>query len=151
MLLRNILEPIQISNTRLSLSMVLLSKSFFYPSWSHIGVLQPQQDKSCWFGLFPFRSPLLRESLSLSIPPLTEMFHFSGYRYLNLCIQFKLTGLLPAGFPHSEIPGSKRVCRSPRLIAAYHVLLRLVSPRHSPIALDSLVTIYICRTFSKVF
>ncbi len=29
------------------------------------------------FGLFPFRSPLLRESLSLSFPRDTEMFHFS--------------------------------------------------------------------------
>ena len=30
------------------------------------------------FGLFRFRSPLLTESHSLSSPPLTEMFHFSG-------------------------------------------------------------------------
>ena len=40
--------------------------------------------------------------------------------------------------PHSEISGSKRVCRSPKLIAAYHVLLRLWMPRHSPRALSSL-------------
>ena len=32
------------------------------------------------FGLFRFRSPLLTESLSISIPPVTEMFHFTGYR-----------------------------------------------------------------------
>ena len=30
------------------------------------------------FRLFPFRSPLLGESHSLSSPPLTEMFQFSG-------------------------------------------------------------------------
>ena len=35
-----------------------------------------------------------------------------------------------AGLPHSEIFGSKRACRSPKLIAAYRVLLRLVMPRH---------------------
>ena len=29
----------------------------------HIVVLQPQRDKSCWFGLFRFRSPLLTESI----------------------------------------------------------------------------------------
>ena len=29
-----------------------------------------------WFGLFPFRSPLLRESLLSSFPLGTEMFHF---------------------------------------------------------------------------
>src|SRR5690348_6235761 len=42
------------------------------------------------------------------------------------------------GFPHSEISGSKPVCGSPKLIAAYHVLLRLLAPRHSPYALSSL-------------
>ena len=42
------------------------------------------------------------------------------------------------GFPHSDIPGSKVVCTSPRLIAAYRVLHRLLAPRHSPYALSSL-------------
>ena len=42
------------------------------------------------------------------------------------------------GLPHSEIPGSKLVCSSPRLIAAYCVLHRLLAPRHSPYALSSL-------------
>ena len=42
------------------------------------------------------------------------------------------------GFPHSEIPGSKLVRSSPRLIAAYHVLHRLSAPRHPPNALISL-------------
>jgi hypothetical protein len=43
-----------------------------------------------------------------------------------------------AGLPHSEIPGSKVVCTSPRLIAAYRVLHRLLVPRHPPCALCSL-------------
>src|SRR5688572_26026189 len=42
------------------------------------------------------------------------------------------------GFPHSDIPGSKPVCGSPELFAAYHVLHRHLSPRHSPYALSSL-------------
>ena len=37
--------------------------------------------------------------------------------------------------PHSEISGSKCVCHSPELIAAYHVLHRLPVPRHSSCAL----------------
>ncbi len=41
-------------------------------------------------------------------------------------------------FPHSEIPGSKLVRSSPRLIAAYHVLHRLSAPRHPPDALKAL-------------
>ena len=47
------------------------------------------------------------------------------------------------GFPHSEIHGSTPVCGSPWLIAAYHVLHRLLEPRHSPSALSSLIANYI--------
>ncbi len=46
-----------------------------------------------------------------------------------------VTGLQPAGFPHSEITGSILICRSPMLIAAYHVLHRLREPRHPPCTL----------------
>ena len=42
------------------------------------------------------------------------------------------------GFPHSEIPGSKLIRSSPRLIAAYYVLHRLCTPRHP---LDALKTL----------
>jgi hypothetical protein len=42
------------------------------------------------------------------------------------------------GFPHSEIPGSKPVRGSPRLIAAYYVLHRLHAPRHPLDALKAL-------------
>ena len=39
------------------------------------------------------------------------------------------------GLPHSDIHGSKVICTSPQLFAAYHVLLRLREPRHPPFAL----------------
>ena len=42
--------------------------------------------------------------------------------------------------PHSEIPGSTRAYRSPRLIAVRCVLLRLLAPRHPPCALPTLTT-----------
>src|SRR5512136_95162 len=42
------------------------------------------------------------------------------------------------GLPHSEIHGSKLVCSSPWLFAAYHVLHRLLVPRHPPYALSNL-------------
>ena len=45
---------------------------------------------------------------------------------------------LTAGFPHSEIHGSKLAHSSPRLIAACHVLHRLCAPRHPPDALKTL-------------
>ncbi|PMC57760.1 hypothetical protein CJ205_07965 [Dolosicoccus paucivorans] len=31
-----------------------------------------------WFGLFPVRSPLLRESIFLSLPAVTKMFQFTA-------------------------------------------------------------------------
>src|SRR6185369_16795049 len=45
---------------------------------------------------------------------------------------------LAAGFPHSEIRGSKAARASPRLIATCYVLHRLSVPRHPPNALNSL-------------
>ena len=45
-----------------------------------------------WFGLFPFRSPLLRESLLFSFPPSTEMFHFPGLAAEPYFIQTLSTG-----------------------------------------------------------
>ena len=49
--------------------------------------------------------------------------------------------MTPIGFPHSEIPGSKLACSSPRLIAACHVLHRRHVPRHPPCALSYLTSI----------
>ena len=51
------------------------------------------------------------------------------------------------GLLHSEICGSMSVCDSPQLIAAYHVLLRLSMPRHSPYALCAL-PFELCAFFS---
>ncbi len=99
------------------------------------------------FGLFRVRSPLLAESLLFSLPPGTEMFHFSGLARARLCVQRAVMGVYPIGFPHSEIPGSKPVYGSPRLIAVSHVLHRLSAPRHPPYALSSLTT-KLTRLFS---
>ena len=87
------------------------------------------------FGLFPVRSPLLRESLLISLPPGTEMFHFPGCALPTLCIQVGVTWLHHAGLPHSEIFGSTLARSSPKLIAAGHVLHRRLMPRHPPYAL----------------
>ena len=87
------------------------------------------------FGLFPFRSPLLRESLLLSLPVGTEMFHFPTFPLPALYIQAGVTGSArrPAGFPHSETLGSK--CAYP-LPEAYRRLLR---PSSAPDAKASTV------------
>jgi hypothetical protein len=45
---------------------------------------------------------------------------------------------MSGGFPHSDIHGSKPIPGSPWLNAGYHVLHRLLLPRHPPIALFAL-------------
>ena len=60
---------------------------------------------------------------------------FPAYAYL---IQRTLHRYCLCGLPHSEISGSQDICSSPKLIAAYRVLRRLLMPRHSPCALSSL-------------
>ena len=45
---------------------------------------------------------------------------------------------MSGGFPHSDIHGSKPVPGSPWLNAGYHVLHRLLLPRHPPNALFAL-------------
>ena len=69
-----------------------------------------------------------------SLPAGTKMFQFPAFASL---IQ-GMTGLQPAGLSHSETSGSRAVCASPELIAAYRVLHRLREPRHPPYALSCL-------------
>ena len=68
------------------------------------------------------------------------MFQFRRFPTYAYLIQRRLTEYCSAGFPHSEIHGSKLMCSSPWLIAACHVLRRLLMPRHSPCALCSLTS-----------
>jgi hypothetical protein len=61
-----------------------------------------------WFGLFPFRSPLLRESRLLSLPVGTEMFHFPTLPPAALCVQAAVTGnytrrVSPFGNPRIDV------------------------------------------------
>ena len=97
---------------------------------------------------------LLVWPLSLSLATTREIsVDFSSSWYLDvsvpkvpliyLCIQYMIYGSSPYVFPHSEICGSRLICSSPQLIAACHVFLRLLMPRHSPCALVCLN--FFCR------
>jgi hypothetical protein len=66
------------------------------------------------------------------------MVHFPAFASQAYVFSQGYPGISRDGLPHSEIDGSKPVCGSPSLIAAYHVLLRLLAPRHPPCALSSL-------------
>ena len=56
------------------------------PNWQRHQALPPAR-----FRLFPFRSPLLRESLLLSVPRATQMFHFTQFPLPALCVQTGVT------------------------------------------------------------
>ena len=66
------------------------------------------------------------------------MFQFRRFPSYTYLIQCTILEYCSSGFPHSEISGSTDICSSPKLIAACHVLHRLLMPRHSPCALYSL-------------
>jgi len=71
------------------------------------------------FSLFPFRSPLLRESRLLSLPAGTEMFHFPALPPPALCVQAGVTANYGgSGFPIRKSPDQRLVADSPGLIAA---------------------------------
>ena len=95
-----------------------------------------------WFGLFPFRSPLLRKSIFLSFPPATKMFQFTGLLLHSYVFTMQYLRITIGEFPHSEIPGSKHTYCSPRHIAVCRVLRQLLVPRHPPCALSNLITIF---------
>lgn len=79
------------SCTRLSLSLAGLSRTVPLTNQLTYAVRNPRVH-ALWFGLFPFRSPLLWESRLISLPPGTEMFHFPGLASLGLYIQLRMMG-----------------------------------------------------------
>ena len=66
------------------------------------------------------------------------MFQFGRFPTYTYEFSIRLSGIPLIEFPHSDTCGSKLICSSPQLFAAYRVLLRLPMPRHSPCALSSL-------------
>ena len=79
------------------------------PNWQRHQAIPPVR-----FRLIPFRSPLLRELLLLSFPRGTEMFQFPRFPPLGLFYSAQGDrAFTPAGFPHSEIHGSRPIRRLP--------------------------------------
>lgn len=77
----------------------------------YVVVLQPRRN-TFGLGSIRFRSPLLTESISLSFPPLTEMFHFSGF-----CVSYPMySGMYDQVLPRSGYP--IRIPPDHRLLAA---------------------------------
>ena len=95
----------------------------YHPLWPDFPDCSANTHPITTTGLLPFRSPLLRESRLISIPPVTEMFQFTGFALSTYVFSGKYRR--SGGFPHSEIFGSKHICRLPE---AYRRLPRPSSP-----------------------
>ena len=109
-----------IAHTGLSPSMAELSSSFWFfmqeMSWSY--------NPSRAVTLLVWASP---RSLATTYG-ITFVFFSSAYLDVSVqrvCPPIGVLHLQCSGLPHSDTCGSIRVCRSPQLFAAYHVLLRL--------------------------
>src|SRR5574344_2127757 len=66
-------------------------------SSSYRGPSTPMSPKRHWFGLFPFRSPLLGKSMFLSFPADTEMFQFSACAHRRRCMMSSTSWVVPFG------------------------------------------------------
>ena len=81
------------SSTGLSPAMAKLSSLLPLPTHeSFMSALQPRMNVFTRFGLYPFRSPLLRVSRLISFPSGTEMFHFPELALCKLCIHLPVMG-----------------------------------------------------------
>ena len=98
------------------------------------------------------RNPVWALSISLAATlEIDVSFSSSGYLdvsvhrvpFHTLWIGVWMTEVCSAGFPHSDTCGSPDICSSPQLFAAYHVLHRLLVPRHPPCALLRLTFLHL--------
>ena len=105
------------------------------------------------------RTPVWPLSLSLAATNKIDVsFSSSGYLDVSvhrvplhtLWIGVWMIRVLRTGFPHSDICGSRIICISPQLFAAYHVFLRLLVPRHPPCALSSITNSLLPREWDPV-
>ena len=97
------------------------------------GVSYNPRRQAFWFGLFPFRSPLLGKSRLLSLPPGTKMFQFPGSAFLTLWIQIRILPHYGQGVPPF---GNSRINAYVRLPGTYRCLSR---PSSAPSAKASTV------------
>ena len=99
----------------------------------------PVYPKVSGLGYFPFARRYLGNRSFFLLLRVLRCFSSPGIPSITYGFSYGYLGITPSGFPHSEIHGSKPACGSPWLFAAYHVLRRLLVPRHPPYALYSLI------------
>ena len=108
----------------------------------HYSVLNPGCIATSGLPCFPFARHYSENLFWFLFLALLRCFSSGGIPTHTYVFSMCWPEMNPAGFPHSEIHGSKAICAYPWLIAAYHVFLRLLMPRHSPCALSNLTSCF---------
>ena len=130
----------------------LVNPTFRYGAFTLSGWLSQNHSPSSFESIMRSEPRSARTSvcpLSISLAATLEIdvsFSSSGYLDVSvhrvplhtLWIHAWIRKVFLRGFPHSDICGSRCICHSPQLFAAYHVFHRLLVPRHPPCALISL-------------
>ena len=114
----------------------------------HYSVLNPGCIATSGLPCFPFARHYSENLFWFLFLALLRCFSSGGVPSYTYVFSIRWPEMNPAGFPHSEIHGSKAICAYPWLIAAYHVFLRLLMPRHSPCALSNLTSLFQVFLFS---
>jgi hypothetical protein len=99
----------------------------------------PPLSREEWFGLFPPRSPLLRESRLISLGRATEMFQFAHCP--PACLWYSAGGVqtsLWTGCPIRTLRAHRSHAAPPERFAGLRVLHRPSAPRHPPRTLSRL-------------
>ena len=101
-----------------------------------MSVLNPTQKRG--LGSFPFARRYLGNRCFFLFLRVLRCFSSPGYLLIGYVFTYGYLSITLSAFPHSEICGLSDICSCPQLIAACHVLLRLLVPRHPPCALSRL-------------
>lgn len=119
------------SPTGLSPSMVGLSRRIWLIGEKFVLRSCNPLSRRIRFGLFPVRSPLLRESRLIYFPQPLRCFSSLGVLYILNYSVYIFPTLLGMGFPIRKSLGQSLLSGSPKLIAASYVLHRSLESRHS--------------------
>ena len=135
----------------------------FHYLWSAFPNSSAKFSESIMQSITPKELLLLVQALLLSLATTYRIeFSFFSCRYLDVSVPYvplSYTALLMYGlvsfFPNQSFlirisVDIMNICFSPQLFAAYHVLHRLLVPRHSPYALSSLTLItFVILVFNR--
>ena len=139
--------PLSISDTGLSPSMARFSNLLSYLIMDHVmTVLQPHTPRRVHgLGCFPFARRYLGNHYCFLFLGLLRCFSSPRSPQQPMYSAEDVATLLATGFPIQKSPDQNLFSSSPKLIAAFHVFHRLLTPRHPPFALNSLATKYLTQ------